>query len=105
VQLVKAGQEASVTARVLGMPKATLNNWVRASEKGVLQGAGDKPVSAEQVRCHHKARSAASACACRRAARAIAGTKRHRRLHVTLGYISPMKYEEYWHGGRANKAA
>ena len=33
VRLVKAGQEASVTARVLGMPKATLSNWVRASEK------------------------------------------------------------------------
>jgi transposase-like protein len=49
VRLVKAGQEASVTARVLGMPKATLSNWVRASEKGELQGAGDKPVSAEQM--------------------------------------------------------
>ena len=49
VRLVKAGQEASVTARVLGMPKATLSNWVRACEKGVLQGAGDKPVSAEQM--------------------------------------------------------
>ena len=49
VRLVKAGQEAAVTARVLGMPKATLSNWVRACEKGVLQGAGDKPVSAEQM--------------------------------------------------------
>jgi transposase-like protein len=29
VRLVKAGQEASVTARVLGMPKQTLSNWVR----------------------------------------------------------------------------
>jgi transposase-like protein len=28
VRLVKAGQEASVTARVLGMPKQTLSNWV-----------------------------------------------------------------------------
>ena len=49
VRLVKAGQEASVTARVLGMPKATLSNWVRASDKGEPQGAGDKPVSAEQM--------------------------------------------------------
>ena len=49
VRLVKAGQEASVTARVLGMTKATLSNWVRASEKSELQGAGDKPVSAEQM--------------------------------------------------------
>ena len=34
VRLVKAGQEASVTARVLGMPKATLSKWVRACERG-----------------------------------------------------------------------
>ena len=42
VRLVKAGQEASVTARVLGMPKQTLSNWVRLAEKGELQGAGDR---------------------------------------------------------------
>jgi len=49
VRLVKAGQEVSVTARVLGVPKATLSNWVRLAEKGQLQGAGDKPVSDEQM--------------------------------------------------------
>ena len=49
VRLVKAGQEASVTARVLGIPKQTLNNWVRLAEKGELQGAGDRPSSAEQM--------------------------------------------------------
>ena len=49
VRLVKAGQEASVTARVLGMPKAILSNRVRAPEKGVLQEAGDRPVSAEPM--------------------------------------------------------
>src|SRR5882724_4848542 len=49
VRLVKAGQEASVTARVLGIPKATLSNSVRLGEKGELQGAGDRPVSAEQM--------------------------------------------------------
>jgi len=49
VRLVKAGQDASVTARVLGVPKATLSNWVRLAAKGELQGAGDKPVSAEQM--------------------------------------------------------
>ena len=36
VRLVKAGQEASVTARVLGIAKQTLNNWVRLAEKGEL---------------------------------------------------------------------
>ena len=49
VRLVKAGQEASVTARVLGIPKASLGNWVRLAEKGELQGAGDRPVSTEQM--------------------------------------------------------
>ena len=49
VRLVKGGQEASVTARVLGIPKASLGNWIRAAEKGELKGAGDRPVSAEQM--------------------------------------------------------
>ena len=33
VRLVKAGQEASVTARLLGVPKQTLNNGVRLAGK------------------------------------------------------------------------
>ena len=49
VRLVKGGQDVGVTAKVLGMPKQTLGNWVRLSEKGQLMGAGDKPVSAEQM--------------------------------------------------------
>ena len=48
-RLVKAGQEASVTARVLDMPKQMLSNWVRLAEKGELQGAGERLVSAEQM--------------------------------------------------------
>jgi transposase-like protein len=39
----------SVTAKVLGIPKASLDNWVRLGAKGQLKGAGDKPVSAEQM--------------------------------------------------------
>jgi transposase len=49
VRLVKGGQEAAVTARVLNVPKQTLSNWVRLAAKGELQGAGDRPVSAEQM--------------------------------------------------------
>ena len=36
-------------AKVLGIPKASLDNWVKLSAKGQLKGAGDKPVSAEQM--------------------------------------------------------
>ena len=49
VRLVKSGQEASVTARVLGVPKQTLSNWVRRAERGELKGTADRPVSAEQM--------------------------------------------------------
>ena len=48
------GQRRSGGARdghkVLGMPVQTLGNWVRLSEKGQLKGAGNKPVSAEQMK-------------------------------------------------------
>ena len=49
VRLVKGGQAVSVTAKILGFPKASLDNWVRLSTKGQLKGAGDKPVSPEQM--------------------------------------------------------
>jgi len=49
VRLVKGGQAVSVTAKILGVPKASLDNWVRLAGKGRLQGAGDKPVSPEQM--------------------------------------------------------
>ena len=38
-----------MTGKILGVPAQTLGNWVRLSEKGQLKGAGDKPVSAEQM--------------------------------------------------------
>jgi transposase len=49
VRLVTAGQAVSVTAKVLSIPMQTLDNWVRLSKKGALKGAGDKPVSPEQM--------------------------------------------------------
>lgn len=49
VRLVKAGQVAAVTAKILGIPKQTLENWVRLHGKGQLKGAGGKPVSPEQM--------------------------------------------------------
>ena len=49
VRLVKGGQVATVTAKILGIPKQTLENWVRLDGKGQLKGAGDKQVSPEQM--------------------------------------------------------
>jgi transposase len=51
VRQVKAGQAISMTARVLGIPKANASNWVRESAKGTLGGADDKAqvVTAEQM--------------------------------------------------------
>jgi transposase-like protein len=49
VRLVKGGQACSVTAKILGIPKASLENWVRLNAKGQLKGASDKPVNPEQM--------------------------------------------------------
>ena len=42
VRLVRGGQVAVVTAKVLGILKQTLENWVRLDGKGKLNGAGGK---------------------------------------------------------------
>lgn len=49
VRLVQGGQACTVTAKVLGIPKQTLENRVRQAAKGKLTGAGAKPVSAAQM--------------------------------------------------------
>ena len=53
VRQALAGQATAVVAKVLGIPKASLGNWVRLSAKGELDGAGggDKSnqVSPEQM--------------------------------------------------------
>ena len=49
LKLVKGGQVSAVTAKILGIPKQTLENWVRLAHKGQLKRAGDKPVSPEQM--------------------------------------------------------
>ncbi|GAD24605.1 transposase [Acidovorax sp. MR-S7] len=41
VRQVKAGRAASAVAATLGMPKASLTNWVRADAKGQLAVAGE----------------------------------------------------------------
>ncbi|MBO0943167.1 MAG: IS3 family transposase [Bacteroidetes bacterium] len=53
VRQVRAGQAIAVVAKVLGIPKASLGNWVRLSSKGELNdvGSADKAtkVSPEQM--------------------------------------------------------
>jgi len=45
VRQVRAGQAIAVVAKVLGIPKASLGNWVRQSRKGIVTGVVDKPSS------------------------------------------------------------
>ena len=40
VRQVRSGQPIAVVAKVLGIPKASLGNWVRPSVKGKLDSAG-----------------------------------------------------------------
>ncbi len=49
VRLVQGGEAKSVTAKVLGVPKQTLDNWLRLAAKGKLTEAGTKPVGAEYM--------------------------------------------------------
>jgi hypothetical protein len=49
VRLVRSGLVAAVTAKVLGIPRLTPNNGVMLDGQGKLKGAGEKPVSAEQM--------------------------------------------------------
>ena len=47
VRQVKAGRAASVVAKTLGMPKASLTNWVRANAKGRLGITADGKAAPE----------------------------------------------------------
>ena len=53
VRQVRSGQAIAVVAKVLGISKASLGNWVRLAVKGEISGAGDDDkvvkVSSEQM--------------------------------------------------------
>lgn len=53
VRQVRSGQAKSVVCKVLGIPKASLGNWVRMAARGELDSAevGDKAtkVTSEQM--------------------------------------------------------
>lgn len=48
VQMVRRGQAMSVAAKVLGIPRASLGNWVKLSARGQLDRGG-RQVSVEQM--------------------------------------------------------
>ena len=51
VRQVREGQAISVVARVLGIPKASLSNWVRQAARGEMAapgGAGARTITSEQ---------------------------------------------------------
>ena len=49
VRQVKAGRAAALVAKSLGMPKASLTNWVRADAKGLLGLSSDGKTAATVV--------------------------------------------------------
>lgn len=49
VRLVKGGQSAAATAKILAISEKTLHNWLKADKEGRLSGTGTKPVSPEQI--------------------------------------------------------
>jgi transposase len=49
VRLVKAGQSLAAVSAILSVPAQTMSNWVKAERNGTLGGAGEKPVSPEQM--------------------------------------------------------
>jgi transposase InsO family protein len=116
VRLVKAGQEASVTARVLGMPKQSLSNWVRLAERVNCRASMSR-----RANCWDNApteslwgslrlgRLYGRKFATQRAAMDEVIDRltfyNHRRLYSTLGYVSPMKFKASWHAGQTKKAA
>jgi transposase len=49
VRLVRAGQSAADTAKVLDVAEQTLYNWIKLDRAGQLNGTDTKPVSPEQM--------------------------------------------------------
>jgi transposase-like protein len=49
VRLVKNGQSAADVAKILGVPKGSLDNWIRWDKNGTLSSGSDKVISPEQM--------------------------------------------------------
>jgi len=49
VRMVKNGQSAAATAKILNLSAQTLSNWLKQEKSGKLGGAGKPAVSVEQM--------------------------------------------------------
>jgi len=49
LRLIKGGQSVSDTAKILGVSKGSLENWMRWEKAGVLAGTKDQVVRPEQM--------------------------------------------------------
>ena len=49
VRLVRSGQSAADIAKILGLPKGSLENWIRWDDNGSLTSGKDKVISQEQM--------------------------------------------------------
>ena len=49
VRLVKNGQSSADVAKILGVPKGSLENWIRWDEQGQLTGGKSQVISEEQM--------------------------------------------------------
>ena len=90
VRLVTGGQSIAAAARSLGVVERTLFNWVKADREGELKGADSKVVSAEQMQISRLRADLARV----KMERDILG--KATRLHSTLAYVSPVRFEQDW---------
>ena len=128
---VRSSQAIAVVAKVLGIPKASLGNWVRLTAGGELGGdsEGDKAPKAWDMRssmsrkgnCWDNAPTEsfwgrlktasvhgmkfAPREQARQAVRDWMAFYNHRRLHSMLDYLSTMQYEQRWYEAQRKKAA
>jgi transposase-like protein len=49
VRLVRNGQSSADVAKILGVPKGSLENWIRWDDNGSLTSGKDKVISQEQM--------------------------------------------------------
>jgi hypothetical protein len=80
VRLVRNGQSSADVAKILGVPKGSLENWIRWDDNGSLTSGKDKVISQEQMEL-----------AMMNEIINWISFYNYKRLHSTLGYVSPKR--------------